>query len=273
MRHLLFICLLGLPACLDGGDELEKPKAESSETVVFAIAQRTEAASGKTVTTAGHEYLPSESATGSGWATERQSWPDGWCRRFATPKERARRQWPGEGRARFAGGRLGDGQIVLDANGADSTFEGAAFEPGRPIVLDVERGFGIPEFEPVEVPAPNTSLAVRVPASEGAERGERRPLDIRADGGDAFRVEWSPRENADASVMIAFDTDDRSDHIRCFVREREGAAVVRADHFRGMRAGTLTIASHRAARVKPADGWLVEIVSMVAAFEQRFVVR
>lgn len=267
MRFLLFFCLAALPSCLDGGEELEKPKAKAegeSSTIVFGITERTDPASGKTVTTAGHEYLSADSSTSAGWAANRQSWPDGWCRRFATSGEHARREPPSEGRAHFAGGRLGTKQIVLDAKGADPKFDGAAFEPQRPMMFDIESGFGIPKFEPVEVPAPNTSLVVRSARDRGV---------LAIESGEDVRVEWSPRENADASVMIAFDTDDRVEHVRCFIREREAALVVRAEHLAGMRAGTLTIASHRTASVKPGTGSLVEIVATVVASEQRFVVK
>jgi hypothetical protein len=242
---------------------------EEKNGIVFGITQQTDETTGKTVTTAGHEYLflDGKSMSSGPLSWSRQSWPDGWCRRFVTKSESARRAMLDEGRAQFAGGRLEGAPIVVDAQGGGATFEGAAFEAGRPLRFDVESGFGIPAFEPIEVPAPNDALRI---TSSNLDR-EREVVFV--ESGKDFRVEWSAQDDRRANVMIAFDSDDGRDHIRCFVRESDGAVDVKADHFRDLRTGKLTVASHRNAVVTPGDGWLVEVVATIVTFEKRFVVQ
>lgn len=261
--------LVALSGCLAEDDSaFDNPRSEGvSNGIVFGITQRTDRATGKTLTTAGHEYLVVDGRiTGSGpLSWDRQSWPDGWCRRFTTARDEAHQQTNERGRAHFAGGRLGDTGMVLEAHGADATFEGAAFEPAQPILFDVESGFGLPPFDPVEVQAPNVALPLTSPSFDRDVMNIARDRDL--------RVEWTPGSDPRSRVMIAFDTNDRADHVRCFVREGDGAAAVRAEHFQDLRPGTMTVASHRSTVVSPGDGWLVDVIAMVVLREQRYVVR
>jgi hypothetical protein len=270
MRFILAFAAASLAALTGCGTdpdaELDRSKPETNG-IVFGITQRTDAATGKTTTTAAHEYLflDGQSMSSGELTWNRQSWPTGWCRRFVTKAETARREMHDGGRAQFAGGRLEGASLVLDANGGESKVEGAAFEPGRPMLFSVETGFGVPAFEPIEIAAPNDALRITSPGLE------REVVSI--ESGKDFSLGWSTHDDPSATVMIAFDSDDRRDHVRCFVRETDGAVVVKADHFRDLRAGKLTVASHRNAVVTPGEGWLVEVVATIVTAEKRFIVQ
>lgn len=260
---LSFSVLFSLAACAKHDDAEDM----RSSVIVFGITQRTDPTTGAAVTTAGHEYLKvgAHSISFGPWAAQRQSLPDGWCRTMETTADASRPNVGDGGRARFSGGAIAADGIVLDANGAEPVYAGRAFEPAVASVrFAVERGFAIPGFDPIELPAPNTALRLSTPSPDAIE--------VSVDGDRDFQLEWASREEPDANVMIAFQPDHGSD-VRCFFREGDGHGVVKVEHLRDLGPGKLTVASHRNAIVTPGDAWMVEVVATAIVSEQRYVVR
>jgi hypothetical protein len=262
-----FSSLVSLTACtLKDDDDAPRPQAGM---MVFGVTQRTDPATGETLTTAGYEVLSVgwDASSFGPYAASRQSLPDGWCRRWSfEPKANDTHTGDG-GRAKFSGGLLLAAPLVVDANAAAATHVGAVFDrQASPLRFGVERGFGLPAFDPVELRTPNAALRVRMPA---AEEGN-----IVVDTNTDVSFAWTPGEDRHGIVMVAIEPDDETaPHLRCWFAEAEGKGVVKADQLSGLRDGKITVSSHRNAPITPGDGWLVEVVATIVAAEQRFVVR
>jgi hypothetical protein len=256
-----FSALVSLTACSLKGDDEDQ---SVSGVMVFGVTQRTDRATGGTVTTAGYEYMT------IGWdkwsfgplVASRQFAPVGCTRLDMELKPTALHVGDG-GRAYFRDGALGDAPLFVEANAPDSTFGGTAFDPARRLRFGVERGFGLPKFDPVEVPTPNATLQVTSPSSE---------TEVAVDTGDDLAVTWTADGDATGVVMVRFDADGGERRTTCGFREAEGRGVVPAEHLRGLGGGTMTIASYRN-QVVTAERWIIEVVATAVASEQRFVVR
>lgn len=267
---LLFLLpLLSITAtgCRDDDDD---ERYGTVSGLVFGIEQRTDPSTGQTSTTAGYEYrfVGWKNFSNGRWASNAYALGPDHCSRIGNGEPTASQHVGDGGRARFTGGALPQEGLVVDANAGATTWSGAGLAQGAPLVFTLESGYGIPHFDPVDVPVADVTMRVSEPA-DAAE------IDI--DASKDLRVAWSSAGDADADgrVFVAFAPDDRSAQLRCFFDiQHEG--VVEAAFLRELGAGnrgTLTISSQRKVVVTPGDKWMVDVVTTNVVREQRYVVR
>jgi hypothetical protein len=278
---LLFLVGFGtaalVAACGDGHDHYGYRSNGSS--IVFGISETKDAATGKTVTKAGHEYLSLANRGGSK-VTMAEVSTDDVCIHEELDHRIGRPNVGDGGRARFSGAAIpGDG-LVIEANGPNEPIlEGNAFRGDDPLTFGVDFGFALPEFGSVRLPAPNAHLKIDQPADAG-----ELSLDVTKDG----TVAWSPDlidENVSPATrrerfMVSYETDDEQEHgnnVRCFYDEKDGTGVIPAKWLaligpKGTK-GTITYASHRQVEVFARGNWLIYVVGTIVLREQRFVVQ
>lgn len=232
------------------------PKGETS-MIVFGITQRTDPVTGRTTTTAGHEYrfIGWEDVSFGPWAAAGQSMPTGTCVQLESTRTSERPNVGDGGRARFSGSALPADGIVIDANGADPTIAAPSFDEARPLIFALESGFAVPRFDPVSLAVPSSRL-----------RWSEEP---RVDGLGDLHLAWSSGDPA-TRVMVVFQPDEGARHLRCFFDGADGGALVKSRDLRGLGHGTLTLASHRQQVVTPGAGWTVEVFAAAIVDERPF---
>ncbi len=259
-------------ACGDGHGHHGHGYDESG--IVFGISQAIDPASGKTTTRAGYEYL--ELARKGGWSTTlRREGDDGVCIYEELDRRVGRPNVGDGGRARWSGGALPPGGLVVNANEEDAKLDGAAFAPGSTLSFAVDFGFAIPDIPPVPVAAPRSELAIVAPAA-----GE-----LTVDPATGLAFEWSAGRTEDhpSRVMVALETEDadgqggRRNEVRCFFDEEDGRGAIPSAFVERLGGpgtkGVVQIASHRQVTVFARGGWTVYVVGAIVHREQPFVLK
>ena len=262
--------------CDDDGYGRGRHRSNGS-SIVFGISESKDAATGKTVTKAGHEYLTLANRGGSR-VTMAEVSQDDVCIHEQQDRRIGRPHVGDGGRARFTGSAIPGEGLFIDANGPNEpTFEGNAFRGEDPVTFGVDFGFALPEFGSVRLPAPNRHLKIDQPAD-----GE-----LTVDVTKENTVAWSPdlidemvSDKGRARFMVSYETDHDQDHgnnVRCFYDEKDGAGVIPSKWLSLIgpagTKGTITYASHRQVEVFARGGWLIYVVGTIVLREQRFVVQ
>lgn len=263
---LLFVSALsvGVTGCRDDQDD---ERYGTVSGLVFGIEQRTDPATGQTVTTAGYEYrfVGWRNFSNGRWVSNAYALGPDHCSEIALPDESATQHVGDGGRARFAGGGIPAEGLVVDANAPATTWSGAAFASNAPLVFDLESGYGVPRFGRVEVPVADVTLQVSEPAA-GAE--------VTIDGSKDLRLSWSTEQRDEGRVFVVFEPDDRNVHLSCVFDEQQRMGVIESSFLRGAHTkGKLTIKTQRKIVVTPGDKWMIDVVTTNVVREQRFVVR
>jgi hypothetical protein len=229
--------------------------------VVFGIEQRTDPSTGQTITMAGYEYrfVGWKNHSNGSWVTNAYAYGPDRCMELPSHVESESQHVGDGGRARFVGAALPGEGLVVDANVPSTAWSGAAFGANAPLVFALESGFGVPHFDPVDVPVADVTMRVLEPAD-----GE-----LSIDASKDLRFAWSSDQEADGRVFAVFEPDGRDVKLVC---QLDGG-VVEASFLRALEKGKLTVKSQRKTVVNPGDKWIVDIVTTNIVREQRFVVR